>query len=399
MLSELRHRGPDGEGFFEAPGSRARPRAARDHRPLRRRPAAVRERRRRAPAPPQRRGLQLPRASRRAGAAGPPLPHPDGHRGRAPRVRAVGAVVREPLQRHVGARALGRPRAAALLLPRPLRDQAVRVPPRRRPPRVRERAARLPPRPLLPGARRTPPRSATSSRRATPIISTRRSSPASATCRPGTRSRSTPAASRLDRYWTLEPRDPPADPRRDVQGALPRLGPAAPAQRRPTRHGALGRARLLRGRGRDRPSAAHGGGERAPRRRSPADVHRLLRGRGLRRAAVRRGRRRADPLRPALGLVRRRRRCVDLLPEVVGAQGEPFASSSIVAQWFVMRAAAAAGLKVMLDGQGGDEVLAGYRDHLRLPARRPARRRAPPRRRPPSCGRSRSRSARCPSRW
>ena len=52
---------------------------------------------------------------------------------------------------------------------------------------------------------------------------------------------------------------------------------------------------------------------------------------------------------------------LDALPDVVAAQGEPFGSTSVVAQWFVMRAAAEAGLKVMLDGQGGDEVLAGYR--------------------------------------
>src|SRR6185312_6767501 len=51
---------------------------------------------------------------------------------------------------------------------------------------------------------------------------------------------------------------------------------------------------------------------------------------------------------------------LDVLPDVVTSQGEPFGSTSIVAQWFVMRAAAEAGLKVMLDGQGGDEVLAGY---------------------------------------
>ena len=51
---------------------------------------------------------------------------------------------------------------------------------------------------------------------------------------------------------------------------------------------------------------------------------------------------------------------LEILPDVVAAQGEPFGSTSIVAQWFVMRSAAAAGLKVMLDGQGGDEVLAGY---------------------------------------
>ncbi|MBA3842870.1 MAG: asparagine synthase (glutamine-hydrolyzing) [Actinobacteria bacterium] len=51
---------------------------------------------------------------------------------------------------------------------------------------------------------------------------------------------------------------------------------------------------------------------------------------------------------------------VGALPAVVEAQGEPFGSTSIVAQWFVMRAAARSGLKVMLDGQGGDETLAGY---------------------------------------
>jgi asparagine synthase (glutamine-hydrolysing) len=50
----------------------------------------------------------------------------------------------------------------------------------------------------------------------------------------------------------------------------------------------------------------------------------------------------------------------DVIPQVVETQDEPFGSTSIVAQWFVMRAARAAGVKVMLDGQGGDEVLAGY---------------------------------------
>jgi asparagine synthase (glutamine-hydrolysing) len=58
------------------------------------------------------------------------------------------------------------------------------------------------------------------------------------------------------------------------------------------------------------------------------------------------------------------RELVDVLPAIVEAQDEPFRSTSIVAQWFVMRAAAEAGLKVMLDGQGGDEVFAGYHSYF-----------------------------------
>ena len=55
---------------------------------------------------------------------------------------------------------------------------------------------------------------------------------------------------------------------------------------------------------------------------------------------------------------------VDDLPRIVAAQGEPFGSTSICAGWYVMRAAKTGGVKVLLDGQGGDELLAGYRAHL-----------------------------------
>lgn len=51
---------------------------------------------------------------------------------------------------------------------------------------------------------------------------------------------------------------------------------------------------------------------------------------------------------------------IEHLPEIVWTQDEPFGSASIVSQWFVMRAARDAGIKVMLNGQGGDEVFAGY---------------------------------------
>lgn len=48
------------------------------------------------------------------------------------------------------------------------------------------------------------------------------------------------------------------------------------------------------------------------------------------------------------------------LPSLVARQGEPFASTSIYAQSRVFAQARAAGIKVMLDGQGADELLAGY---------------------------------------
>ena len=56
-------------------------------------------------------------------------------------------------------------------------------------------------------------------------------------------------------------------------------------------------------------------------------------------------------------------RRADLLAEVdriTWHQDEPFGSTSIYAQWQVFRLAAENGVKVMLDGQGADESLAGY---------------------------------------
>jgi asparagine synthase (glutamine-hydrolysing) len=52
------------------------------------------------------------------------------------------------------------------------------------------------------------------------------------------------------------------------------------------------------------------------------------------------------------------------LEDVMSAQGEPFASTSVLAQHTVMEAAHASGLKVMLDGQGADETLGGYEPYL-----------------------------------
>lgn len=48
---------------------------------------------------------------------------------------------------------------------------------------------------------------------------------------------------------------------------------------------------------------------------------------------------------------------------LIEAQGEPFMSTSMYAQWRIFQAARKAGIKVMLDGQGADELLGGYASH------------------------------------
>jgi asparagine synthase (glutamine-hydrolysing) len=50
----------------------------------------------------------------------------------------------------------------------------------------------------------------------------------------------------------------------------------------------------------------------------------------------------------------------ETFPRMAWHQDMPFASISYYAQWCVMRTAKEAGVKVLLDGQGGDEVFGGY---------------------------------------
>lgn len=50
--------------------------------------------------------------------------------------------------------------------------------------------------------------------------------------------------------------------------------------------------------------------------------------------------------------------------ECLEAQDAPFTTGAIVAQYAVFRAVRAAGVKVLLGGQGGDEVFMGYRKYL-----------------------------------
>ena len=48
------------------------------------------------------------------------------------------------------------------------------------------------------------------------------------------------------------------------------------------------------------------------------------------------------------------------LSDILWHQEEPFAGTSVLAQWDVMRAAGGAAVKVLLDGQGADELFLGY---------------------------------------
>jgi asparagine synthase (glutamine-hydrolysing) len=50
----------------------------------------------------------------------------------------------------------------------------------------------------------------------------------------------------------------------------------------------------------------------------------------------------------------------DEVQRIIWHQDEPFGSTSVFAQWHVMKAAAGRNVKVLLDGQGGDELLGGY---------------------------------------
>ena len=54
---------------------------------------------------------------------------------------------------------------------------------------------------------------------------------------------------------------------------------------------------------------------------------------------------------------------VDISP-FVNIQGEPFSSTNMYVQYLVFRLAKEAGIKVMLDGQGSDEMLGGYLHYL-----------------------------------
>ena len=54
----------------------------------------------------------------------------------------------------------------------------------------------------------------------------------------------------------------------------------------------------------------------------------------------------------------------DALEALIWHQEEPFASSSVFAQWLIMAKARETGVEVLLVGQGADEILCGYRKYV-----------------------------------
>ena len=181
MFAELRHRGPDGEGLFEAPG------VALGHARLAiidlsdggRQPFASDD----GTLQLLHNGevfnyLELRAELEQLGTS---LPHETDTEVVLRAYEAVGAVLCRAFQRHVGARRCGTSGRRRLFCSRDRFGIKPFVFHLRRATGSRSRASREPSAATHPSERgRTPRRSATSSRRATPIISTRRSSPGAA---------------------------------------------------------------------------------------------------------------------------------------------------------------------------------------------------------------------------
>ena len=163
-----------------------------------------------------------------------------------------------------------------------------------------------------------------------------------------------PNGLRLERYWSLERRAAAGRSGRRRARDLRRRGPARAAQRRPRRHLPLGRDRLLG----DRHAPSRTSATTARRPSPPTSRIAGFDERPYARAVVEQTGAEAHWVSFTADDL------VENLPAIVQAQGEPFGSTSICAGWYVMREAGRAGLKVMLDGQGGDEILAGYRAYF-----------------------------------
>ena len=358
MADTMVNRGPDGEGIWsdERAGLAFRRLAIidlheRSNQPLHLELAAPRL---------QRRDLQLPRAARGARGARAPLRDRGRRRGAAARLAPVGRGCARAPQRDVRVRGLGRSRRRRLTLAsRPVRREAAllratqggRLAVRLRDQGAAARPARCAPRPT---SRRWPRFLA---RGVMPALG--RSFFAGVERLPAAHLLRCRARAGRDRALLVAARRSTcrrddARGRRRAARAAARLDPAAPAQRRAGRHVAQRRPRLVGGRRRSRPSwrattrrhaftARFPGFERdewalraqsSPRRRASSSTTRSSR--------------RADELLADLRLLVRDHEEPVALVEHLRAVARDRAARE------------AAGVTVLLDGQGGDELLAGY---------------------------------------
>ena len=141
------HRGPDGEGRYEAPDGDAVQHgdAPPEHHRPRGRLAADLQRGQNHRRLLQRRNLQLRRVARGAGEARPLLPHPQRHRVHRPRLRGVGHRGRAPAdERHVRLLHLRLTPEGILHRARPLRAEAALLSPAQRPVPLRQRGQEHP---------------------------------------------------------------------------------------------------------------------------------------------------------------------------------------------------------------------------------------------------------------
>ncbi len=178
-------------------------------------------------------------------ASGSSLPHPRGHGGARPPVRAARHRLRGAPAWDVRGRDLGRAPRPARARARPVRDQAARLPRRRRRARVRVRAARAAARRDRPRRARGVPRVQLDSRAALDLPR-RPQAHARPRARLGGR-RGHARAVRAARSGARGRRSARGrgGPRRGVARAAARLRPRAPRRGRSRRRPALGRDRLV----------------------------------------------------------------------------------------------------------------------------------------------------------
>ena len=305
----------------------------------------------------QRGDLQLRRAARRASRPRPPLPHGERHRGHRPRVGGVGSGGVRAVQRSVGDRDLGAAVGAAHPQPRPAgRPSALRRP------HAVGRAVRLRGQGAVRRRRRRSVARPGRARRGLHVLehggAPRRSSPASARFRRATTSSSMPTASTPRRTGSMRfpsgwrrARPGPRRERRAAPRARRDCGPAAVrALRRP------GRVRTCRAvwtrRSRRRSSRGYIA-RRCRRSRCASPTPTSTKASTSTSWPADSGTEHHEVVVDSADIA-------DVFPEVVYHAESPLLRSAPAPLYLLSRLVADAGYKVVVTGEGADEVLAGY---------------------------------------